>query len=99
MDNWTRVHKQGKLAQWFARAHNSDAKLQFFIGAAGSKLPIWNPNANPIESWHNQIPLIPGVVLRASFTTMLEATIPAICRDASLSLAAKGWLFQPSSIP
>jgi hypothetical protein len=30
---------------------------------------------------------------------MLEATIPAICRDASLSLAAKGWLFQPSSIP
>jgi hypothetical protein len=40
MDNWTRVHKQGKLAQWFARAHNSDAKLQFFIGAAGSKLPL-----------------------------------------------------------
>ena len=99
MANWRGVLKQPRMADWFERGHNTEAKLQFFIGAADAKLPLWNPNANPIESWHNQLQHLPGVVARAAFTTALEVTIPAICKDASLSLAAKGWLFQPGCIP
>ena len=55
MDNWERVLKQARMAAWFERSHNTEAKLQFFIGSADAKLPTWNPNANPIESWHEQL--------------------------------------------
>ena len=37
--------------------------------------------------------------MRASFTTMLEVNIPAICREASVQLAAQSWALQPSCIP
>jgi hypothetical protein len=73
--------------------------MQFFIGAAKGRCPQWRPNANPIESWHNTLNTIPGVIMRASFTNMLEVNIPAICKDASVNLAATGWLLQPTCIP
>ena len=73
--------------------------MQFFIGAAKGRCPQWRPNANPIESWHNTLSTIPGVIMRASFTNMLEVNIPAICKDASVNLAATGWQLQPTCIP
>ena len=41
MDNWERVLKQARMAAWFERSHNTEAKLQFFIGSADAKLPTW----------------------------------------------------------
>ena len=62
-------------------------------------LPNWTPNANPIESWHNQLGSLVGVIERASFTNLLEVNVPAICKDASLNLAMRGWTFQPTYAP
>ena len=99
ISDWIQVHKQPEFALMFARSHNTCARLQSFIGAAEGELPLWHPNANAIESWHNSLPNLLGLVMRTSFGRMLEKTIPAICRDASLMLAANGWPIQPAFIP
>ena len=102
MDDWRKVHKQKKLADWFEKSHGKGENgehIQFFIGAAKGRLPCWSPNSNPIESWHHTLGDIPGLISRASFTNMLEVNIPAICKDASINLHARGWLLQPTFVP
>jgi hypothetical protein len=99
LTNWSTQQRQRKFAAFFGRAHDTDATLQFFIGCADGEIPLWNPNANAIESWHRQLAHLFGVILRASLANCLEATIPAICRDASRQLAATGWLLHPECPP
>jgi hypothetical protein len=99
VDDWTKKHKQEKLATWFDQGHNTRQGIRFFIGAGKGRLPNWSPSANPIESWHKTLADIPEVIQRASFTTFLENNVPAICKNPSVQLAATGWLFQPSFIP
>ena len=99
VDDWTKKHKQEKLATWFNQGHNTRQGIRFFIGAGKGRLPNWSPSANPIESWHKTLADIPEVIQRASFTTFLENNVPAICKNASVQLATTGWLFQPSFIP
>ena len=86
--DWGTKHQQPRMARWFEMSYGTSTHVQWFIGAAGGRLPNWDPNANPIESWHNTLGDITGVIERASFTTMLEVNIPAICKDASLHLTA-----------
>ena len=99
VEDWRSKHDQAKLAAWFRKSHDSDTHIQFFIGSAKGALPNWSPNANPIEAWHRTLGDLPSLIMRASFTNMLEVNLPAICKDASLMLAHTSWLTQPSFIP
>ena len=99
MDDWRRVQKQPKMADWFEKSHGEEERMQFFIGAAKGYLPCWSPSAQAIESWHRMLADLPGLIMRASFTNMLEVNIPAICRDASINLATTGWLLMPDFVP
>jgi hypothetical protein len=99
VDDWTEQHGQGRVAEWFARAHSTDARLQFFIGAGGGELPLWNPNANAIEAWHRLGAGLRGMRMRATLTGTIEDTVRIICKDASLLRIAKGWPLQPTFIP
>ena len=87
------------MAAWFLKCHNSNELIQFFIGAAKGRMPLWDPNANPIKSWHKTMEFLPELVMRASFTTFLEVNLPEIAFDASVQLATKNWEFQPAFIP
>ena len=99
MGDWKTVQKQPKIASWFEKSHGTDERLQFFIGAGKAVLPNWDTNANPIESFHNTLGDIPGVISRAAFTTALEVNVPLIFKDASVNLCATGWRFQPPFVP
>ena len=91
--------KQGEFAKWFEGSHHNFWSRAFFIRASGYDYPLYDSNANNIESMHSKIPHVKNVLMRASLTHFLSTTIPAIARWAGLTLSARGWALQPETIP
>ena len=101
MKDWRKVQKpkQAAMAAWFEKSHCDVASRAFYVRASGFDWPLMDSNANNIEAMHSKLSSVKGVVMRSSLANVLTQTLPAICKWAGLTLAARGWALQPDHVP